>query len=198
MATNNLLTSRFTEAFDYARTIHAGQCRKGSLIPYLAHPMAVSALALSFGADEDEAIAALLHDTAEDGGGEPVLQHILATWGSKVHEMVRACSDSLTEDPAAKAPWRERKETYLAHLPSATRSVRLISAADKLHNLQSMVADLRLVGPQVWERFKAGPDDQIWYYENCLRVLAASGSDPWIAPLRDTLDELIRLRGETT
>jgi len=192
------LTSRYTEAFDFARTIHMGQVRKGSAVPYLAHPMAVSALALAFGAGEDEAIAALLHDTAEDGGGEPVLQHIRTTWGPRVEDLVRACSDSLTEDPAAKAPWRERKKAYLAHLASAPYSVQLVLAADKLHNLESMVADLRMVGSQLWGRFKAGPDDQIWYYESCIRILAASGSAPWVSPLRDALAELIRLRGETS
>jgi GTP pyrophosphokinase len=187
MTSSPILTSRFTTAFDFARTIHAGQVRKGGVVPYLSHPMAVSSLALSFGADEDEAIAALLHDTAEDGGGEPILLRIRESWGYHVEGIVRGCSDSLTEDPTRKAPWRERKEAYLAHFRTADRSTRLVAASDKLHNLQCTVADLRLLGPKAWERFNAGPSDQLWYYSGCVEVLASDAADPWADPLQDAL-----------
>lgn len=188
MASSPALTPRFTTAFDFARTIHEGQVRKGGVIPYLSHPMAVCSLALSFGADEDEAIAALLHDTAEDGGGETVLMHIRESWGRRVEGIVRNCSDSLTENPAEKAPWRERKEAYLAHFRTSDHSTRLVAASDKLHNLQSTVADLRLLGPQAWTRFRAGPSDQLWYYESCVETLAAETGDPWTRPLREALE----------
>jgi GTP pyrophosphokinase len=184
------LSDRLTAAFDYARILHQDQLRKGTRIPYLSHPMAVCSLALGFGADEDEALAALLHDTAEDGGGEPVLVHIRATWGPKVEGIVRACSDSLTQDPNHKAPWRERKEAHLAHLAQADRSVRLVAAADKLHNLQSLLVDLAAHGPSVWTRFKAGPQDQLWYYRSALPVLVTDLDDPWRRPLTSALAAL--------
>lgn len=187
------LTPRFTQALEFARTIHQGQLRKGTAIPYLAHPLAVASLALGFGADEDEAIAALLHDAAEDGGGEPVLVYIRAAWGPKVEAVVRACSDSLTNNPREKAPWRERKEAHLTHLATASRSVQLVAAADKLHNLHSLLADLRAQGPQVWSRFKAGPEDQRWYYGTCVDLLAGDPTAPWSRPLRDALQALSEL-----
>ncbi|BDU68699.1 hypothetical protein GETHOR_08000 [Geothrix oryzae] len=187
MASSPVLTTRFTTAFDFARTVHDGQVRKGGVVPYLSHPMAVCSMALSFGADEDEAIAALLHDTAEDGGGESILLHIRESWGHRVERIVRSCSDSLAENPDRKAPWRERKEAYLAHLRKVDRSTRLVAASDKLHNLQCTVADLRLLGPKAWDRFKAGPSDQLWYYGSCVEVLALEGADPWGESLQDAL-----------
>ncbi|GLH65988.1 HD domain-containing protein [Geothrix edaphica] len=187
------LTPRFTQALEFARTAHQGQLRKGTTIPYLAHPLAVASLALTFGADEDEAIAALLHDTAEDGGGAPMLARIEAAFGSRVAAIVRACSDSLTEDPQEKAPWRERKETHFAHLATAPHSVRLVAAADKLHNLQSLLADLRTQGNDVWSRFKAGRPDQLWYYGAGVDRLAADPAAPWSRPLRDAYRALSEL-----
>jgi len=187
------LTPRFTQALELARSTHQGQFRKGTAIPYLAHPLAVASLALTFGADEDEAIAALLHDTAEDGGGATVLARIKAAFGSQVATIVQACSDSLTDNPREKAPWRERKEAYLVHLATASRSVQLVAAADKLHNLHSLLADLRTQGPDVWSRFKAGPEDQRWYYGACVDLLAADPAAPWSRPLRDALQALPEL-----
>ena len=193
MTTPPDLTPRFTQALEFARATHQGQLRKGTAIPYLAHPLAVASLALGFGADEDEAIAALLHDTAEDGGGEPVLVHIRDTWGPKVEAIVRACSDSLTDDPRSKAPWRERKEAHLAHLGEAPGSVQLVAAADKLHNLHSLLADLRAQDPEVWSRFKAGPEDQRWHYGACVDLLAADPARPWSRPLRDAFQSLTEM-----
>jgi GTP pyrophosphokinase len=152
--------------------------------------MAVCALALSFGAGEDEAIAALLHDTAEDGGGETVLVNIRQTFGPEVEAIVRACSDSLTDDPEQKAPWHERKQHHLEHLASAGRSVRLVAASDKLHNLQSTLADLQTEGPNLWNRFKAGPNDQLWYYTSCLALLGSDPTEPWSQPLREAVEAL--------
>jgi len=181
---------RLSEAFEFARRSHDGQFRKGTAIPYLAHPMAVCALALSFGAGEDEAIAALLHDTAEDGGGESVLVDIRMAFGPEVEAIVRACSDSLTNDPEQKAPWHERKQHHLEHLASAGRSVRLVAASDKLHNLQGILLDLKTAGPNVWNRFKAGPKDQLWFYTSCLALLGSIPTEPWSLPLREAVDTL--------
>ena len=181
---------RLSEAFEFARGAHDGQLRKGTTIPYLSHPMAVCALALSFGANEDEAIGALLHDTAEDGGGVAVLVDIRKSFGPEVEAIVRACSDSLTGDPEQKAPWHERKEQHLEHLASAGRSVRLVAASDKLHNLQAILDDLRSEGPNIWQRFKAGPKDQLWYYTYCLNLLGSDPAEPWSRPLREAVDAL--------
>ena len=181
---------RLSEAFEFARRTHDGQLRKGTAIPYLTHPMAVCAMAMTFGASEDEAIASLLHDTAEDGGGEPVLMDIRETFGLEVETIVLDCSDSLTDNPEQKAPWHERKQHHLEHLASASRSVRLVAASDKLHNLQAILMDLKTVGPNVWNRFKAGPKDQLWYYTSCLALLGSDPTEPWSLPLREAVEAL--------
>lgn len=181
---------RLSEAFEFARLAHKGQLRKGTSIPYLTHPMAVCALALSFGASEDEAIAAMLHDTAEDGGGNAALVDILKTFGPEVEAIVRACSDSLTVEPDQKAPWHERKRHHLEGLASAGRPVRLVAASDKLHNLQSILADLKTEGPNLWNRFKACPKDQLWYYTSCLTLLGTDATEPWASPLREAVEAL--------
>lgn len=181
---------RLSEAFELARKVHDGQLRKGTCIPYITHPLAVCALALTFGACEDEAIAALLHDTAEDGGGETVLGEIRKTFGPEVETIVRACSDSLTDDPDQKAPWHERKLHHLQGLASAGRPVRLVAASDKLHNLQSILRDLQVEGPNLWNRFKAGPKDQLWYYTSCLTLLGDDSTEPWSSALREAVEAL--------
>ena len=137
---------RFASALVFAARVHDGQRRKGSDIPYLAHVLGVAALALEYGASEDEAIGALLHDAAEDGGGEAMLAEIRAQFGDAVADIVLGCSDSLVEDPAERRPWLDRKETYVSHMEEAGASVCLVSAADKLHNVRTVTQALRSDG----------------------------------------------------
>src|SRR6266700_6057676 len=122
----------FLRAFQFATKMHAGQTRKASTIPYIAHLMAVASLVLEAGGDEDLAIAALLHDVVEDCGGTPMLTEVRRQFGARVAKVVEGCTDSDT-DP--KAPWQQRKEKYLRHLRAADADTRLVSMADKLHNL---------------------------------------------------------------
>src|SRR5262245_39641568 len=158
-----LTTARFESAMTYAHQVHQGQRRKGTGIPYIAHVLGVTAIALEYGATEDEAIGALLHDAAEDGGGEATLAEIRAQFGDAVGDIVLGCSDSLVEDPEDKLPWLERKENYLAHLENATQSVCLVSAADKLHNVRSIMRDYREHGEEIWNRFQGKRDGTLWY-----------------------------------
>lgn len=155
------LTSRFDDALTFAAQVHASQSRKGGTVPYLAHLLQVAGIALEHGANEDVAIAALLHDAAEDQGGEAMLEQIEARFGPHVADIVRACSDTLE---AVKPPWRERKERYLAHLDGASDGTRLVSAADKLHNARSIVDDLRHDGAAAFSKFKGGREGTLWYY----------------------------------
>src|SRR5688572_15892196 len=126
------ISKRFREAVDFALELHADHARKQSGVPYAAHLFSVAALALEHGADEDVAIAALLHDAVEDRGGLPTLERIRARFGERPARIVLACSDSATEDESQKAPWRERKQRYLEHLRGADAQTRLVSACDKL------------------------------------------------------------------
>lgn len=155
----------FSTALVFAARVHRDQWRKGSDIPYIAHVMAVAALVLEHGGDQDEAIGALLHDAAEDAGGEAMLAEIRAQFGDAVGDIVLGCSDSLVEDPTAKAPWLERKQAYIAHLVEASPSVCLVSAADKLHNVRSLARAVRSGGDEVWRRFNGGKEGSLWYYD---------------------------------
>ncbi len=167
------LTDRYTRGVDLARRLHAGEARKGSAIPYLAHLLSVSAIVLEHGGSEDQAIAALLHDTAEDHGGQARIDRIRTDFGDTVADIVAACSDSLVEDRAAKAPWWERKVGYIGNLGSESAEVALVSAADKLHNGRAILGDYRLLGDDVWSRFNpaAGRVGTLWYYTRLTEVL---------------------------
>jgi GTP pyrophosphokinase len=156
-----LLTDRYRDALTYAFDLHREQERKGSGVPYFAHLIGVSSLALEHGADEDGAIAALLHDAVEDQGGEAILVEIESRYGNRVAAIVAACTDSLE---APKPPWRERKERYVAHLAEAPPEAQLVSACDKLYNARAILADYQIVGEALWERFSGGRDGVLWYY----------------------------------
>jgi GTP pyrophosphokinase len=155
------LGKRFLNAFLFAAEKHAGQARKASTIPYISHLMGVASLVLEAGGDEDLAIAALLHDVVEDCGGAPMLKEVRRRFGKRVARVVDGCTDT---DIDPKPPWRQRKENYLRHLRNADRDTRLVSAADKLHNVRSILADYRDAGESIWARFNGGRDGTLWYY----------------------------------
>ena len=185
--------TRFESALVYANQVHHGQFRKGTGIPYMAHILGVVAIALEYGASEDEAIGALLHDAAEDGGGEARLAEIRARFGDAVGDIVFGCSDSLAEHPEDKLPWRDRKEAYLSHIAGASDSVCLVSAADKLHNVRSIIRDLRMHGDEVWERFQGKRDGTLWYYEAVTGALLSQYRAPLSRDLLREVEELLHL-----
>ena len=155
------LGPRFHRAFQFAAEKHAGQARKASTIPYIAHLMGVASLVLEAGGDEDMAIAALLHDVVEDCGGAPMLREVRRHFGARVAKIVDGCTDA---DTYPKPPWRERKEKYITRLKKENAETRLVSAADKLNNVRSILSDYRAVGESVWSRFAGGRDGTLWYY----------------------------------
>ena len=161
------LTKRFEKALVLTHRLHQAQHRKGTGTPYIAHLLSVAALVLEHGGDEDTAIAALLHDAAEDQGGFDTLELIQDTFGSHVAEIVKGCSDTLT---TPKPPWRARKEAYLRHLPQASPEVRLVSLADKVHNARSILEHLQTGGNTIWDRFKGGKNGTVWYYHQLVEI----------------------------
>jgi len=163
----SLLTTRFQEALVYANRLHRHQVRKGSNTPYIAHLLGVSSLVLEAGGDEDQAIAALLHDAVEDQGGAETLAEIRLRFGDHVAEIVDSCSDT---DSIPKPPWQERKECYIKHLQEASSESRLVSLADKLHNARSILRDLEQDGNVVWGKFNGGKDGTLWYYQSLVTV----------------------------
>jgi GTP pyrophosphokinase len=187
------LSPRFEQALVYAAILHSGQARKGSSIPYISHVLSVAALALENGANEDEAIAALLHDAVEDAGGAPRLEDIRGRFGGAVAEIVLGCTDT---DQTPKPPWKERKQQYIAHLVHGSDSVKLVSCADKLHNARSIVADLREMGDAVWSRFTGGKEGTLWYYRALVETYQKHGAPPRLLnELIRTVDEMERLAG---
>lgn len=188
------LTARFRDALGLAAVLHAEQVRKGSGIPYVAHLLTVAATVIEEGGSEDLVIAALLHDAAEDQGGEEILARIRFLYGESVAAVVAACSDT-TETP--KPPWRERKERYIAHLAAVPEGVLLVSLADKIHNARAILRDYRSVGDDLWERFRGGRDGTLWYYETLAGAFERTGKYRRLAgEFRSVVDELVRVAGK--
>lgn len=179
------LTGRFDDAFRYAHEVHATQVRKGSGAPYVSHLMGVASIVLDDGGSEDEAIAALLHDAAEDHGGRERLADIRSRFGDAVARVVEDCTDSWE---ATKEPWLERKQAYIQHARTLAPSSLRVSAADKVHNSYAILRDLRNTGDQVWERFSANADDVVSYYESLVRAFREAGG----GRLVDELDRIVR------
>ena len=172
------------EALRYAAELHADQRRKLSDAPYLAHLLGVAGIVLEHGGSEKEAIAALLHDAVEDQGGLAVREEIRHRFGREVAEIVDGCTDANT---TPKPPWRQRKEAYIAGLRRTSASVRLVVAADKLHNARSLLREYRTRGESVWEHFRGGRDGTLWYYRAVVDALRESS----ISPLVDELDRTV-------
>jgi (p)ppGpp synthase/HD superfamily hydrolase len=183
------LTERFADAVAFACELHRTQTRKGTQIPYVAHLLGVASLALEHGADEEEAISALLHDAVEDQGGAATAAKIRARFGDRVADIVLSCSDT---DLVPKPPWRERKERYVAHLAEATASARLVSACDKLHNVRAILSDYRELGEGLWGRFSGGREGTLWYYRAVLDKFRASPPGPSGQRLVDELERAVQ------
>ncbi len=187
------LTERFRAAFELASGLHGGR-RLGTEIPYMAHLLVVTGLVLEDGGSETDAIAALLHDSVEDGGGRRLLAQIEHEFGPRVAEIVAACSDTIDPDEDTRA-WRERKASYLEHLPAVTDDAVLrVVLADKLHNARSIVRIYRDEGHVLWDRFtNKTADDQLWYYGELLRFFEARLAGPMVEDLGRAVEELREL-----
>ncbi|HEY1803574.1 MAG TPA: HD domain-containing protein [Terracidiphilus sp.] len=189
-----VLSARFTRAVDYARLLHT-EARKGTEIPYMAHLLGVTALVMAEAGGpvpltEDMVIAAILHDTVKDHGGKPRLDDVEKIFGPHVARMVEGLSDTLAEDHDKKEGWDERKRAYLVRLRTEPEDVLVISAADKLYNAKSILDDLKQIGPAVWERFKRGPKEQLWYFHSLLEVFRARLKSPIVDELEHVVNEI--------
>lgn len=189
-----VLSHRFTRAVDYARIVHTAQVRKGTEIPYLSHLLGVASLVLEFGGNEDQAIAAVLHDVIEDCG-EAHRELVRQEFGDAVADIVEACTDGTAENKAAlvdaeakRLDWIQRKLGYLNHLAHASDSVLLVSGCDKLHNARAIVQDLDVpaTGQAVFDRFKGGKAGTLCYYEAIVQTFKGRG-----APMAPALDAVV-------
>jgi GTP pyrophosphokinase len=183
---------KFEAALVYAARLHRDQTRKGSGIPYVNHLLAVAAIVGENGGTEEEVIAALMHDAPEDHGGRARLEEIRERFGDEVAEIVAGCTDTY-EDP--KPAWQPRKEAYVAHVRTASASVRLVSAADKLHNARAILADLRTSGEALWGRFTGGKEGTLWYYRALVGAYAAAGTNGVVEELGEVVRKIESLAG---
>jgi len=188
-----LLADKFDQALLFASRLHAADLRKGTSIPYLAHLLGTASIPQEHGANEDEAVAALLHDAVEDHG-RAQLTAIREQFGGAVAEIVAGCSDT---DEIPKPTWRVRKEAYLRHLPNASASVRLVSASDKLFNARAILRDYRDIGEPLWGRFNATKGEILWYYRALVRALRKAGSTPLVEELDEVVSQLERVAIKT-
>ena len=187
------MTSRFEDALVFAAQLHREQRRKGSNIPYVSHLLAVAAIVIEHGGDEDEAIAALLHDAIEDQGGARTRDEILDRFDKRVTEIVEGCTDAQT---IPKPPWKDRKTAYIERLGGAPASGRLVCAADKLHNARSILRDYRNLGEEVWQRFEGRKKGTLWYYRSVVDTLIRSGRTPLVDELDRVVSEIERVSGK--
>jgi GTP pyrophosphokinase len=188
------LSDRLAAAFEFALDLHRDQNRKRAradkrrpLVPYISHLMAVCSLVLEHGGDEDEAIAALLHDGPEDQGGRATLEEIRTRFGERVAQIVEDCSDNM-DNP--KEAWLQRKEGFVALLETGapSESTYLVSLADKVHNVRSVVSDYRILGENLWEAFHGGREGKLWYYRTLLEIYRRQAPES-CQPLVDELEE---------
>ena len=188
MTTEPRLTEQFDEAMKYAAELHRNQIRKGGDIPYLGHLLSVASLVIEAGGSQTQAVAALLHDAAEDQGGQQTLAEIGRKFGPEVADIVAQCSDTF-EEP--KPPWDGRKRRYIEHLGEASEDTILVSLADKLDNARAILRDFREHGDELWQRFSVhDPQKHLWYYKSVLKVYEQRNTTWLVAELRRVLDEL--------
>ncbi len=184
-------SERFDDALLYASNLHRDQKRKGGDTPYVTHLLGVASIVGENDGTEDEVIAALLHDAVEDHPRDGATKkEIVERFGGNVAGIVDGCSDT---DVEPKPAWLERKEAYIAHVAGASESVRLVSAADKLHNARAILADLRTLGDELWGRFKGGKDDTLWYYRELVGRFQAAGTNAIVEELALVVGEIERL-----
>jgi GTP pyrophosphokinase len=182
-----VLSGRFEEALRFVLQLHGSQLRKGTRVPYIAHLLGVASIALENGANENEAIAALLHDAIEDQGGASTREEIRRRFGEQVVNIVDGCTDT---DVTPKPPWRPRKEAYLHHIRNASPSVRLVSASDKLNNARCILSDYRVSGEALWDRFAGGREGTLWYYRRLVEELGRVGPSALVEELNRVVSEI--------
>jgi GTP pyrophosphokinase len=186
-----LWNARLDAAVAYAGKIHKLQTRKGSTAPYVAHLFDVLSIALKHGATEDEAIAALLHDTLENGSDPAkIRREMRRRFGGPVLELVEACTAQASDQP--KTDWLTRKKRYVRQIAAKTASEKFVSACDKAANLGDMIEDHRRVGDQLWERYDAAPTDVLGYYKACGREFAKGRVSMKLDDVLDVMRERLR------
>lgn len=194
-----IVGQRFRDALVWACQLHEDQERKGGRIPYVAHLLGVASIVLEHGGNEDQAIAALLHDALEDQAHKMSAGEIRTRFGDQVERIVEACTDGEPEEQRDRNQerWYLRKRKYIAAIPAKPPQAIIVSMADKLHNARSILEDYRAIGAPLWPRFTAGRDGTLWYYRAMVDAFESFGHDRLWGELKRTVSELENLVNET-
>jgi (p)ppGpp synthase/HD superfamily hydrolase len=172
------------QAISFAARAHRNQIRKASDTPYVSHPFSVAMLLQQAGCEEELVVAGLLHDTLEDT--ETTEAELHKKFGYRVLELVKGCSE-----PDKTLPWEERKQHTIDTLKTASNDICLVTCADKLHNIRTLIEDKKELGDDLWSRFKRGKEKQEWYYSSILSVLKGKLADnPLVKALEDEISDL--------
>lgn len=185
-----ILTQKFEQALIYTTRLHAQQVRKATGVPYISHLLSVTALVLEAGGNEEEAIAALLHDAVEDQGGEATRTEIYHHFGERIVAIVDDCTEFRTE---IKPPWQERKLHYIEQLRVGSPAARRVALADKLHNMRSLLFDYRQQGEAIWSAFSTGKEGMLWFYHSLLTMYREVAPSPMVEELARVVTELEQL-----
>lgn len=181
---------KFEEALLFAAQTQDGDLRKGTEIPYVSHLLSVCAVVLEDGGDEDEAIAALLHDTLEDHPEKVTASDLARRFGTRVADLVVQCTDTPPDyEGGPKAPWQGRKDACVERIREETYPLCRVALADKLHNTRSIVLDHRRFGDAIWKRFKAPKADQLLYHRALVEAFREAGAPDYLV---GELDSLVR------
>ena len=164
MTQNGTRKNQIEEAIEVAAEAHHGQYRKGTSTPYITHPYAVGLILMEAGCTEAVIVAGILHDTVEDT--DLTLEFIRERFGNDIAAIVEGCS----ENKALR--WRARKTERIEALRTASPEVCIVTCADKLHNLRTIISEYDIIGDTVWDRFHGGVEDQAWYYRSILDAIA--------------------------
>lgn len=184
------LGPRFQDALLFAVRTHDGDLRKGTEIPYVSHLLSVCALVLEDGGDEDEAIAALLHDTLEDHPKQVKKSDLERRFGARVADLVVQCTDTPPGYAGGpKPPWPERKAAYVERIRGERYPLCRVALADKLHNTRTIVLDHRRFGDIIWKRFRATKEDQLRYHRALVEAFREARAPDHLV---GELDSLVR------
>lgn len=196
---SNQISPRLYKALEFTFKLHGHDARKAGNIPYMAHLLSVCALVQQDGGNEEEAIAALLHDALEDKPEETNRAEITSLFGEQVVQIIEVSIDTPSDyTGGVKPPWRSRKEAYLAHARTTAPDMLRVTIADKIDNARSILADHQRLGDEIWKRFNAGKEDQLWYYESAIEAYDTAGfQGPMLEELRSIVAKIKLAAGIT-
>ena len=181
-----MLSDRLERAIRLCLRAHAGQVRKADPgVPYASHPIHVAFLVREAGADEETVIAALLHDLLEDT--DVTFEELEEAFGQRVARIV----SELSEDKSLR--WEQRKSRMVEHLRVASPEAKLVAAADKAHNLETLVAAHERVGPTIWRAFRRGAAATIGFHAEAYEAVRDGLPAPVAETYRRALERAQRL-----